>query len=504
MYLGDCLEVLRGLEPNSIDSVVTDPPAGIGFMGKEWDSDKGGREKWVAWFETVMKECLRVMKPGAHAFVWAIPRTSHWTGTALENAGFEVRDVVTHLFGSGFPKSLDISKAIDKTAGDEAKQWSGWGTALKPAAEFWFLVRKPLSESTVAKNVLRWGTGGLNIDVSRVEAKDQFDLEKNWNRTQSTGAKGNIVGAHGLGAIDLSDRAPQGRFPANLLLDEVAAEMLDQQSGDVKSSGTYLDINNAKQGGNVMFGGGRLTNAYAGQTGGASRFFYCAKTSKSERNAGLDRFHCAKLLSNSCAESTALVRSLLRDISDSEAMNLNIVECGESIMVLCPTERISTIKTTLRQIIELKIWNLSTPSPTSDCTPDASLSPMDGTSPVKSVELSSELTARIGILVEKVGSVTAGVNRAIYESLLKLSKDAAWTVYTSSHPTIKPQKLMRYLINLITPPKGIVLDPFMGSGSTGCAAMSDGFEFIGIEREPEYFEIAKARIEHLKSIESSN
>jgi hypothetical protein len=207
---GDCLEHLKELETNQFDALLTDPPAGISFMGKEWDDDKGGRDHWVSWMSDVMRECLRVLKPGAHGLVWAIPRTSHWTATALELAGFEIRDVVTHLFGSGFPKSLDISKAIDKSKGAErevvgkkpiayadsncwsepnknvdvggfgsndncygndseewsvknnpitapatdlAKQWQGWGTALKPASEHWILIRKPLSEKTVAKNV---------------------------------------------------------------------------------------------------------------------------------------------------------------------------------------------------------------------------------------------------------------------------------------------------------------------------------------------------------------
>ena len=113
----DCLEALKDLESDSIDSLVTDPPAGISFMGKDWDSNKGGRDQWIDWLTQVMAECFRVLKPGAHGLVWAIPRTSHWTATALENAGFEVRDVITHLFGTGFPKSLDISKAIDKAAG---------------------------------------------------------------------------------------------------------------------------------------------------------------------------------------------------------------------------------------------------------------------------------------------------------------------------------------------------------------------------------------------------
>lgn len=176
---GDCLEWLPEFDDAYFDSIVTDPPAGISFMGKDWDSDKGGRSEWITWMTSVMREALRVLKPGAHGLVWALPRTSHWTATALEDAGFEVRDVVTHLFGSGFPKSLDISKAIDKAAGvqgpitgknpayrsrqlehdanwktpmrpehkhgpatDAAKRWAGFGTALKPASEHWILVRK--------------------------------------------------------------------------------------------------------------------------------------------------------------------------------------------------------------------------------------------------------------------------------------------------------------------------------------------------------------------------
>lgn len=296
---GEALETLRKLECDSLDSLITDPPAGISFMGKGWDSNKGGRDKWIEWLSEIMEECLRVLKPGAHGLVWAIPRTSHWTGTALEQAGFEVRDVVTHLFGTGFPKSLDVSKAIDKAAGaqrkvvgrkhpnhsgkrvskimgdrpclndpnydpgklttpatPEAKQWDGWGTALKPAAEFWFLVRKPLSEKTVAKNVLKWGTGALNIDGCRIIAS--LDHKKNCNRRFKSGiwkksgeAKNEIqTSAHG-----------QGRFPANLVL-SCNPECTDDKHAP-ECAAAMLDNN-----------------------GGASRFFYCAKPSKRERGEG--------------------------------------------------------------------------------------------------------------------------------------------------------------------------------------------------------------------------
>ena len=205
---GDCAKVLPTLPAHAFDSLVTDPPAGIGFMGQEWDGDKGGRKCWVAWLAGVFRECLRVLKPGAHGLVWALPRRSHWTGLALEDAGFEVRDCVHHYFLSGWPKGcLDVGKAIDKRLGverevigtrrcmdirgrhgyrpggknptmtyeytapasPEAEEWDGWSTGLKPAVEHWWLVRKPL-EGTVVENVLKWGTGALNIDAARIPA----------------------------------------------------------------------------------------------------------------------------------------------------------------------------------------------------------------------------------------------------------------------------------------------------------------------------------------------
>jgi hypothetical protein len=210
-------QALPLFDDNSIDALVTDPPSGIGFMGKEWDSDKGGRIPWIAWLTGIMRECYRVMKPGAHGLVWALPRTSHWTMTALENAGFEIRDRINHLFLNGFPKSKKADLALDQTLGatgrnlrtgtemltcsevgrisknlrctacakpfmsadpclcprgyepgsEIAATWGGWGTALKPAAEDWILIRKPL-EGTLGSNLLKWGTGALNIDATRI------------------------------------------------------------------------------------------------------------------------------------------------------------------------------------------------------------------------------------------------------------------------------------------------------------------------------------------------
>jgi len=404
LHQGDCLDVLKTLEDCSVDAIVTDPPAGIAFMGKEWDRDKGGKADWIQWMQSVADQCLRVIKPGGHALVWAIPRTSHWTGTAWEDAGWQPRDKIYHVFGSGFPKSLDISKAIDKAAGAErevvgsykatgtarnskhigakthaaigeyekdvdrifqtapateaAKQWEGWGTALKPAAEEWWLFRKP-PIGTIAANVLEHGTGGLNIDGCRVEANGDklgggriSTTTDGWDRPWKHDSEA-IEACKARGDEAVAKAEQLGRFPANFIHDgseEVLALFPETTSG--QPAGVKAGNNNNVFG---QFAGGVAVTGF-GDSGSAARFFYCAKASRDDRDEGL---------------------------------------------------------------------------------------PMD---------------------------------------------------QHSSHPTVKPTDLMRYLCRLITPPGGIVLDPFTGSGSTGKAATAEGFKFIGIEREAEYIEIARARI----------
>ncbi len=253
---GDCLELMRELPDNCIDSIITDPPGGISFMGRAWDSDKGGRDNWIAWLSEVMKECLRVAKPGSMLVCWSIPRTSHWVGMAIEEAGWQVRDVFTHIFGSGFPKSLSISKAIDKMRGaerdvigdyiapdgkgrrggknpnpmdwskdseekrfkitasatPEAAFWDGFGTGLKPAVEFWWLAMKPL-DGTFAENALKWGVAGLNIDSGRIrtdEIKEKNSIQSDkgyWGN-----ADGGVPRHTGSGTSSI-----KGRYPANVL-----------------------------------------------------------------------------------------------------------------------------------------------------------------------------------------------------------------------------------------------------------------------------------------------
>jgi len=351
---GNCLETLKTLDTASVDSIVTDPPYELGFMGKSWDNSG------IAYSTDLWAECLRVLKPGGHLLAFSGSRTYHRMVVAIEDSGFEIRDQIMWLYGSGFPKSLDVSKAIDKSAGaereivgtqrtnigmqggnfsagsntgevnitapatPEAQQWQGWGTALKPAHEPIVVARKPLI-GTVANNVLTYGTGALNIDGSRVGTGGGSR-----DKQIGTGTKSNdVYGTYGASMTEKPDNL--GRWPANVIHDGLEEEW--------------------------------------------SRFFYCAKASKSERNAGLEVL----------PEGTNNVGALRDNGRESEP-------------------------------------------------------------------------------------------RANF------------------HPTVKPLALMRYLIKLVTPPGGIVLDPFLGSGTTAVAATLEGFNWIGCEMTEDYWPIIEARI----------
>ncbi|MBX9754790.1 MAG: site-specific DNA-methyltransferase [Pseudomonadaceae bacterium] len=346
VHAGDCLETMRGMADNSVDSVVCDPPYGLSFMGKKWDYDVPSTEIWA--------ECLRVLKPGGHLLAFAGTRTQHRMAVRIEDAGFEIRDMLAWMYGSGFPKSHN-------------GEWGG--TALKPAIEPITMARKPLI-GTVAANFSEHGTGGLNIDGCRVELHGDYKCKANGRPSQT-----------GLGDGYDPDKAncpdTVGRWPANLIhdgSDEVVALFPESTSGAMRASSSRAAQDEP---GSVCYGvlGGSISSVDRKATSGsAARFFYCAKASRKDRHDGLEN----------------------------------------------PGPQFKS-GTTLRNV---------------------------------------ENTA------------TAGNN----------------------HPTVKPTDLMAYLCRLVTPPGGVVFDPFMGSGSTGKAAVLEGFSFIGCELSAEYVEIASARI----------
>lgn len=423
---GDNIEVIKTYPDNSIDSIVTDAPYGLGkepdpvkvmkawaecghydvqgkgFMGKTWDAFVPQPAFWT--------ECYRVLKPGGHVLCFFGTRTYDWGVMAMRFAGFEVRDCLQWIYGSGFPKSLDISKAIDKELGaerekvktpmgvtgnkyakglgddrpwmqeaaingyhehagstpvtDSAKQYQGYGTALKPAIEPIVLARKPISEKTIAANVLKWGTGGLNIDGCRIGDEGRFNESASSNEIY-----GQFKGAEQDG------RSCIGRFPSNVIFDEQAAELLDKQSGKT-TSGT---LNGTEPSGTTNGEyADRSLNTY-GDTGYASRFFYIAKASPGEREQGV----------------RWMKRRKVNDGRNAEVDNA--FQRGE-------------------------------------------------------------------------------------------------TLRANIHPTVKPISLMQHLVRLITPPGGICLDPFAGSGATCIACKLDNLQYIGIEMDVEYVNIAQERI----------
>ncbi len=397
---------MKMIPDNSVDSVVCDPPYGLSFMGKHWDYDVPTVDVW--------REVLRVLKPGGHLLSFFGTRTYHRGVVAIEDAGFEIRDQIQWIYASGFPKSLNIGKAVDKLQGNErvkvdsyrtgdganfkhsgngkeqfheaeAKEiditkgtspWEGWGTALKPANEPIVVARKPLGGKSVAENVLKWGTGGINVDGCRIPANWKAERPESWFNS-GTSKGGSTYGGNLKTITDstVGDRLNDaGRFPANLIHDgspEVLSLFPNTKSGKMKQHIEGGEFN--------VFGKQYPRNVETiGDSGSASRFFYCAKASKRDRNEGCEG------------------------------------------------------------------------------------------------------------LEEKV---------RVRQRLTGEHKD---TVSSNSHPTVKPTDLMRYLCRLVTPKGGTVLDPFMGSGSTGKAAKLEGFDFIGIEREAEYVKIAEARINAVK------
>ena len=444
---GKCRKVMKDMPDNCIDTIITDPPYGLEFMGQDWDKLGGinsgrsrkeneitaiskGPESYQAgkpmqeWHYKWTKRALRIAKPGAMMFVFGGTRTFHRLTCAIEDAGWEIRDCMMWLYGSGFPKSLDISKAIDKAKGAErevvktpmtkhstagkgisnelderpwmtearekgyhehsgpdpatdlAKQWDGYGTALKPAWEPIIVAMKPL-DGTFAQNAEKWGVGGLWIDGGRIGT----ETETHSKSTEAAKGKGIYGSFNPVGTT----KHNYGRWPANVILDEEAGVMLDGQSGVSKSNARTKPSNTISKPIVNIGGGWKSPKNEHTDSGGASRFFYCAKASRSERNAGL------------------------------EGMEAQITDDGR----------------------EKKIDN-------------------------------AYLRGK--------------------------------TLRQNNHPTVKPLKLMEYLCKLTkTPDGGVVLDPFGGSGTTAVACRNTGRPYILIEKDPHYCEIARARVKEARA-----
>ncbi len=320
--LGDALTVLPTLPENHFHSLVTDPPASIAFMNNEWDKDKGGRQQWCAWLTAIMKEAYRTLRPGAHALVWAYPRRCHWTMIALEDAGFEIREVIHHIHGHGFPKGLNVAKGIDKKLRKErdkydpiteqAKQWDGWNTTLRPSIEYWILCRKPLGEKTIVDNVLKWGTGAINIDDCRVNSGPSPSVVRRgaWGCRRSGGVYGNGVGFEESAESFKTPRPAEqlGRFAANLIHDGSleAMEWFAQYGASKSTKHMYPKPFGGEPESHEGYkrpSGANYKARVAGYNdeGTASRFFYqlegtyCAKASKAERGT-TNRHPCVKPL----------------------------------------------------------------------------------------------------------------------------------------------------------------------------------------------------------------
>jgi site-specific DNA-methyltransferase (adenine-specific) len=364
---GNCLDLLAKLPDNSVDSIVTDPPYELGFMGKSWDNSG------IAYNVELWAECLRVLKPGGHLLAFGGSRTYHRLACAVEDAGFEVRDQIMWLYGSGFPKSLNLKD-----------EWAGWGTALKPAHEPIVVARKPLT-GTVANNVLEWGTGALNIDGSRV------GTETITNTPAGSLGNGQTMSG-GKAQDDLPPTTVTGRWPANVIhdgSDEVLEGFPDSKSPKPykkKKAGWLPPASTHTQ--------NELQSVEYGDEGSAARFFYCAKASKSERNAGLEGLPEQQIAAK------------------GNGLNRSCATCGAKTLGGC------------------------------DC-PDRT-----------------------------------------FENAKR----------QNFHPTVKPIALMRYLVKMVTPLGGTVLDPFLGSGTTACAAILEGFEWLGCEMTEDYWPIIEARV----------
>lgn len=698
---GDCLDKLKNLDSNSVDSLVTDPPAGISFMGHNWDGDKGGRDQWIAWMTDVMLEVNRVLKPGGHGLVWAIPRTQHWTMTALENAGFEIRDVVSHVFGSGFPKSNNIGKSIDKLLGaeredlgpnpnrigrkqdirganngpaesmglgkkcdaekltrvtkpatPEAKQWDGWGSALKPSHESWIVVSKMKTDYTTL-NEVNFSIGVLvchmlsakfvqqNLELKKVNLTEVLNFVANYVENNPGKLRDDLNGktdifkspemAKMFLSIDLLWRnflvglyGETNKFTTSMKLKTITElktlksslsmnileniihpnQSQDQESHAITVEQCLSDLSqlNKKE---IFVTGSVLTstinqgvkrivefavrnldqpmpkemitaplNAAEPQEGkhqenerswyvktaiSALRQLFPETLNTVGKNAwvkDLEKHESWILIRKKLDEKTiaknvlkhgtgginidacriglgedrssgglAKIKSTFQSSGKQESRPVggrfpsNLIFSHHEKCIENGTKEVKSdshhsykrkedsqhlvgIKTVLQD--KGNVFASSNGKETVadwDCHPDCAVRALDEQSGVlKTGGMKSDYQCKDkgwsgqfkNEVKKEYGADTGGASRFFYCAKASKKDRGEGNV----HPTVKSQKLMSYLIKLVTPPNGIVLDPFMGSGSTCLAAKNNHFKYIGIETEKEYFEIASKRLEN--------
>lgn len=437
----DAAHALRALPDCCLDSYVTDPPSGIAFMGRQWDKDKGGRDKWIAWLTTIMCEMWRALKPGAHGLVWSLPRTSYWTAMALDDAGFEIRDSVLHVFGSGFPKSVNL--------GD------GLGTGLKPAVEIWWLVRKPL-DGTLAQNRAKWGTGGLRIDDCRVEHASAADRAAHEAQVAAIKARGGSMDNSWKNASDLSganEVSDAGRWPANIVYSH-HPDCVCVGRREVPANPTWDTPNRDTQ--PSTFTGDQVSKVRHSRAGEAS-----AERRYAERGA---------------TNFAALPGERRDDVEE-----VDVWECVDGCPVRQLNEQAGTASRYFAQFQP-------------DDEDFAQLIPFIYQAKPSSGERDDGLghfDALTGGAATQRKDGSAGVNNPRAGAGRTGGR-------RNAHPTVKSKALMRYLVRLVTPVGGVCADPFTGSGTTGVACIAEGLRFIGIEltdtdHEP-FARTARARI----------
>ena len=491
VHQGDALALLRAMETHSVDAVVCDPPAGIGFMNAEWDKDKGGRDSWIAWLAEIFTEVRRVAKPGAHALVWSLPRTSHWTAFGVENAEWVLRDQLLHLFATGFPKNHRIDLALDKAAGAEREiggltntkcsyfpgeclghgrsendplgvtkhalpslpataapqQWQGWGSALKPSAENWWLARAPLSEDTLAANVVRWGTGALHIDACRIGYASDEDMAAAAAAAAQRACRDQNENRLGYGRFEdgpgslagFYEKQALGRWPAHLLLSH-AEEC--EKIGTVKVRGH---------------------KGYPGGPGGSSSQLTQRgmKSTRTEAWAGHADVDGAETVEEWRCVDGCPVRLLDEQSGDRPGMS-----GGGAHKPGYAGGMFGGID-----------------------SPGTSRGDSGGAS--RFFFCAKPTTAERELGLEDF--IPRRVNDG-RETEIDNPYQRGETQRKNIHTTVKSVALMRWLVRLITPPGGLVLDPFAGSGTTGIAAMLEGHRFVGCELDEEHARIARARI----------